>query len=142
MGGDPTVEPFSWGNSSRLTVELIHLALGSADPSNVRLVVASGNGSPSLDAMEARAIQEVFGPSGTDVIAPKALLGEFDGNAILRLTLALSDLQRTRGPQAVSQIDNSTKTQSCCFQSPKGDIVLLLGASTGGGRAALSFILP
>lgn len=142
MGGDPTVAPFSWGHCSKLTAELIRKVLGSADPANVVLAVASANGSPGLDMSEAESIQEVFGClDAVDIAMPKALLGEFDGNAILRLTVALSGLGIRRKSRLAPDIDNQPKMQGCNSRSSEDMLLLLLGASAGGGRAAISFYL-
>jgi 3-oxoacyl-[acyl-carrier-protein] synthase II len=129
LGGDPSVAPFSWGRSGKATIELINRALGSADPTDVMLVVAGANGSLGLDALEIESIREVFGGlDAVDVVAPKAVLGEFDGNAVLRLTVALSGLKRSGDFRAASD--------------PAARLLLLLGASAGGGRAALTFLVP
>ncbi len=123
MGGDPTATSFSWGLDSGVTVDLIYGILGSSGAAGVQLVVAAGNGSPALDILETRAIRQVFGSErAVDVLAPKNNFGEFDGNALLRLAYAFSHLQ-----------GNSFET--------KGGTLLLLGASTGGSRAALTFDL-
>lgn len=50
---------------------------GRLDPSDIDLVVASANGSPELDRIEARAIRRLLG--GVPVTAPKALAGECYG---------------------------------------------------------------
>lgn len=127
MGADPTALPFSWGHDRKTIVDLISRALEPASPEDVGTVVAAGNGSASLDAVESESIREVFGhPGSVNVVAPKQQLGEFDGNAHMRLTLAFSALQRSAQAGAAS----------------KGKLALLLGASTGGGRAALTFELP
>lgn len=143
MGGDPKVAPFSWGQCSKLTAELIRRVLGSANSSEVMLVVASANGSPGLDVSEAESVRGVFGRlDAVGIALPKVFLGEFDGNAILRLTAALSGIGMHDNSRVFPDIDTGSKRQGFCSRSPKGMLLLLLGASTGGGRAALSFSLP
>jgi 3-oxoacyl-(acyl-carrier-protein) synthase len=51
------------------------LAASKCDPSDIDAVVASGNGSPGLDATEARALYGVFG-EGVDVCSVKGAVGE------------------------------------------------------------------
>jgi 3-oxoacyl-(acyl-carrier-protein) synthase len=128
MGGDLTATPFSWGHDSNTVVDLINEALDSANPSDVRLVVGSANGSSSLDLMEMQSIEKVFGTGTVEVIAPKKHLGEFDGNALLRLAMAFSRIQQCPDTENRSGINRS-------------NLLLLLGASTGGGRAAVTFAL-
>lgn len=64
-------------------VAAILMALKNAaiESDSVACIVASANGSPSGDAMEARALRRVFGPRLGDipVCAPKAALGEAMG---------------------------------------------------------------
>jgi len=93
-------------------------ALGDSSPADVRMVVASANGSRALDEMEGAAIREVFGAEAP-VIAPKAFLGESDSVGVLRLIAALSWAENNARPLA-----------------------MLLGTSAAGGCAALSFELP
>jgi 3-oxoacyl-[acyl-carrier-protein] synthase II len=143
MGGSPGVAPFAWGDCSGLTAELIHGVLGTASPSDVRQVVASANGSPRLDMQEAAAIRKVFGNSkAVNVAAPKALIGEFDGNALLRLILALSGLGRCGYSNGVPDFSSSINVQNLSPRPSGENLLLLLGASTGGSRAAISFSMP
>jgi 3-oxoacyl-[acyl-carrier-protein] synthase II len=143
MGADPEVAPFAWGECSELTAALIREVLDAAHPAKATRVVACANGSSRLDEQEARAIRMVLGPLGVgNIAAPKALIGEFDGNAILRLILALSGLgirvnpQGDHGPASAVNVDDSN------LQASGDNLLVLLGASTGGSRAALSFSMP
>jgi 3-oxoacyl-[acyl-carrier-protein] synthase II len=99
-------------------VSVARKALAGSSPTDVRMVVASANGSPALDDVEAATIREVLGGE-VPVIAPKAFLGESDSGGILRLIVALSWAD-----------DNSRP------------VAMLLGTSLSGGCAALSFELP
>lgn len=99
-------------------VSVARQALGDSLPTDVRVVVASANGSRALDDLEGVTIREVFGAEAP-VIAPKGFLGESDSVGILRLIAALSWTENNKRPLAV-----------------------LLGTSTVGGCAALSFELP
>jgi 3-oxoacyl-[acyl-carrier-protein] synthase II len=101
----------------RAAVSVARRALGASSPADVRMVIASANGSRDLDEMEQATIQEVFGASAR-VIAPKAFLGESDSGGILRLIASLSWTEGDAQPLAI-----------------------LLGTSTTGTCAALSFDL-
>jgi len=105
-------------SDAKAAIPLTRRALADSSPADVRMVVASANGSRALDDMEGATIREVFG-SEAPVIAPKALVGESDSVGILRLILALSWAEKNARPLAV-----------------------LLGTSLAGGCAALSFKLP
>jgi 3-oxoacyl-[acyl-carrier-protein] synthase II len=143
MGADPEVAPFAWGECSELTAALVREVLGAARPAKATRVVASANGSPRLDEQEARAIQMVFGPLGVgNIAAPKTLIGEFDGNAILRLILALSGLGIRLNPQGDPGLASAVSVDDSNLQASEENLLVLLGASTGGSRAALSFSLP
>jgi len=99
-------------------VSVARRALAGFSPTDVRMVIASANGSRALDGMEGAVIREVFGAEAP-VIRPKAFLGESDSVGILRLIAALSWAEHNARPLA-----------------------MLLGTSTNGGSAALSFELP
>ena len=101
----------------KAAVSVTRKALADSSPSEVRMVVASANGSRELDAAEEATIAEVFGGEAP-VIAPKAFLGESDGGGILRLIAALSWAEKNRRP-----------------------LVILLGSSSRG-CAAISLELP
>ncbi len=102
----------------KAAVSVAHRALAGSSPTDVRIVIASSNGLLAHDAMEEATIAEVFGVEAP-VIAPKAFLGESDSSGLLRLIVALS---RT--------------------ESNSRSLGILLGSSTTGGCAALSFDLP
>jgi len=140
MGGDPTATSFSWGQDSDLTADLIRQSLDSASPTDVRVIVAAANGSSMLDSMENRSIEKVFGlQRSAEVLTPKMQMGEMDGSALLRLAFALSSLQEAAyitGPRT------ERREESGWTQDVRGNLLLLLGASTGGGRAAMTFELP
>ena len=116
MAGDPGATGSSWPRDSRALVHAIRTALGEADPSSIQWIVSCANGSQALDRMEAAAIREAFADHPpARVVAPKWILGEFDGNAALRLAVALPEV------------------------SGSG---MMLGASAGGGCAALLMSAP
>lgn len=99
-------------------VSMIRKVLGQSSPSDVKMVVASANGSRVHDANEQAILREVFGDEAP-IMAPKALVGESDSSGILRLIAALSW--------------SAQKTQS---------LALLLGTSSTGITAAVALGLP
>jgi len=96
----------------------VRRTLGLASLADVNLVVSSANGSRAHDDLELGIIQEVF-TEKVSVVAPKSVLGESDSSGILRLIAALS-WSKHKDPS----------------------IALLLGASTTGNTAAITFDLP
>jgi 3-oxoacyl-[acyl-carrier-protein] synthase II len=138
LAADPEATDTSWGSGCAPTVELIRRALGDSAPSEVDLLISSANGSPGLDILEAKAVREVFGAcDNVAIAAPKALSGEFDGNGILRLVLALSGLGRCPNPEAILGDCQHGRQRASDPGSFQKGLVLLLGASAGGSRAAL-----
>ena len=120
MGSDPTATGSSWPRDGRAVARVIRRALAGAHPSSIRWIVSCTNGSAALASVEAAAVREVFGSSrGAPVLAPKSILGEFDGSGVLRLVAALSGL-----PSGIRGLG------------------MMLGASAGGGCAALLLNVP
>jgi len=105
-------------SNRQAAASVICKAFGNASPADVRIVIASANGSRSHDDSERATIQQVFG-SHAAVVAPKASFGEFDASGLLCLITALSWAER----------------------DPRS-LALLLGTSTTGTTIALSFELP
>lgn len=99
-------------------VSMVRRALAPSSPSDVKLVIASTDGSRSHDEMERAIIQGVFG-NGVSIITPKSVLGECDASGILRLITALSWAEAN---------DRS--------------LAVLLGTCATGVCAAVSFELP
>ncbi|HWB36558.1 MAG TPA: ketosynthase chain-length factor [Rugosimonospora sp.] len=70
------------------------LADAGCTPDDVDVVFADAYGLPDLDAVEARAIRDVFGPRGVPVTAPKTMTGRlYAGGAALDLATALLSLR-------------------------------------------------
>lgn len=120
MSSDPRATGSSWPRKGRAVARAIRGALGEAAPSCIRWIVSCANGSAALARVEAAAVREVFGsPCPAPVLAPKAIIGEFDGSGVLRLVAALSGI-----PSGIRGLG------------------MMLGASTGGGCAALLLNVP
>jgi 3-oxoacyl-[acyl-carrier-protein] synthase II len=138
LGGDLSALPFSWGQDSVKTADIINAALGSACPDEIGAIVSLSNGFAELDAVESDAIRKVFGSQNPPkVLFPGEYIGGFDGNAVLKMMIALSTLKQ----DAPDISENSINGIDHRILLPQGRLALSLGASTGGGRAALVFEL-
>ncbi|MFE7447476.1 ketosynthase chain-length factor, partial [Streptomyces chartreusis] len=85
--------------------DAIEIALGDAglDPSDVDVLFADAAGLPDLDRAEAEAINDVFGPGGVPVTAPKTMTGRlYSGGAALDLAAALLALNEGVVPPTVN----------------------------------------
>jgi 3-oxoacyl-[acyl-carrier-protein] synthase II len=104
-------------SNPQAAVSVIRKALGAFSPADLKMVIASANGSSPHDDVEQSIIREIFG-NDAPVVAPKAVVGESDSCGILRLITALS-----------------------WAEANDRRLALLLGTSTTGTTAALSFDL-
>jgi len=119
--GAPVYAAFRSGHATsdpRSAAAVLRKAIAPSTPREVKMVITSANGSRSHDDKERTIVREVFGDRGP-VVAPKAVLGESDGNGILRLITALS------------QVEASDLS-----------VAVLLGTCATGVCAALRFDLP
>ncbi|QKZ16803.1 ketosynthase chain-length factor [Streptomyces chartreusis] len=85
--------------------DAIEIALGDAglDPSDVDVLFADAAGLPDLDRAEAEAVNDVFGPCGVPVTAPKTMTGRlYSGGAALDLAAALLALNEGVVPPTVN----------------------------------------
>lgn len=105
-------------SNQKAAASLVLKTIAPSSPSEVRTVIASANGSRSHDEIEQDILQEVFGDS-VPVVAPKAILGEFDSSGLLRLITAL--------PHG---------------ENEKRSLSVLLGTCATGVFASVSFELP
>jgi 3-oxoacyl-(acyl-carrier-protein) synthase len=138
LSADPKATDTSWGSSPEPTVALIRKVLGDLSPSDIRLLVSSANGSPSLDHLEATAIRQLFGACKEVRIAvPKTVCGEFDGGGILRLVVALSEPGSGTSGEAILLPREQRREQTSVAASLGESLTLLIGASAGGARAGL-----
>ncbi|MEV0247547.1 ketosynthase chain-length factor [Nocardia sp. NPDC050712] len=104
------------------------IATADADPGEIDVVFADAAASTPLDAAEARAIGEIFGPRGVPVTAPKTLTGRLGaGGAALDLATALLSLR-----------DNVVPPTPHVTPAPEHGIDLVVGAARPSAlRAAL-----
>jgi 3-oxoacyl-[acyl-carrier-protein] synthase II len=121
----------------------IRLALETAGigPDQVGCIIASANGSRTGDAMEARALANVFGPSlsGIPVSAPKAAFGEALGvsGALLAIAGGMALTRRTAPPTAEFQGSDSPLRLSAQPQPFDRDCVLVNCFGCDGNNTAL-----
>ena len=97
-------------------------------PSDVAAVFASANSTPALDAVEAAAIADVFGPSNVPVVAVKGALGECGASSAGSLVAAIGALRSGQLPPTVGtqMLDPACPVDVPCVQP----------AAEGNGRAA------
>ncbi len=118
-------------------MELIRKLVDPRDLAETRLVVASANGSPGLDRLEAEIIRTVFEGGGeTLVTAPKVVSGEFEASGIFRLALALSRKGIIEDTAAIFGLHSPSTPPAESLPSER-ELALLIGTSAGGGRAAV-----
>ena len=81
----------------------MQLALDSAEVAaeEVDVVFASANSTARLDQLEAKALQEVFGPGGVPVVSIKGAVGEFGAVGAASTAAALLCLREGRIPATV-----------------------------------------
>lgn len=137
---EPRISFGSWGRSPAPTVELVRKLVG--DGSDMRLMVSGANGCVSLDRLEQEIIRTCLEKAGAAVVsAPKAVSGEFEASALLRLALALSGQGFFENASAMFRSDLPDSSSGVCV--PDRGLGLLIGTSAGGGRSVISFeVLP
>jgi 3-oxoacyl-(acyl-carrier-protein) synthase len=109
-------------------------------PSDVAVVFASANSTPTLDRVEALAIADVFGPRGVPVVSLKGALGEFGASGGAALMAALIGLARgimppTRGcerPDPACPVDVSPTARPA-----RGRVALINSTADGGTQYCL-----
>ncbi len=120
----------------------IRMALANSDlkPEDIGGIVASANGSPAGDEMEARALKAVFGDTlnGLPICAPKALFGETMGAGggigalVAGFALRRGELPPTAGASPANGLQLSSSAQPL-----RGENVLINAFSCDGNNASL-----
>jgi len=131
------------GNHANAASEAIGLALEDSGigPERVACVISSANGTGAGDAVEARALQRIFGPAleGIPVYAPKAALGESLGaaGALGAMAAGLALKRRATPPSlGVEEIEYPL----CVLPQPQavpGEYALVNAFGCDGNAAAL-----
>jgi hypothetical protein len=106
------------------------------------MIVGAANGSTALDSLEGQCLRKIFETDKhVEVLNPKKRVGTFDGDGILRLAMALSRFRNGVGSEAAKD-GNASEPGNEKTHSRESNLLLLLGASTGGGRSAVAIELP
>ncbi|MBX6390478.1 MAG: ketosynthase chain-length factor [Frankia sp.] len=118
------------------------LADAALEPGDVDVVFADGAGSPDLDALEAAALREVFGPHGVPVTAPQGLIGRLcaGGSALTAATalLALRDgvlpaVGNLDEPDPAHGLDLVREPRAC----PRARVAMVVARGFGGFNSVL-----
>jgi 3-oxoacyl-[acyl-carrier-protein] synthase II len=123
--------------------EAMELALADAGivAANVASIVASANGSPVGDAMEARALRHVFGSrlSEIPICAPKAAFGEAGGasGALSAVVAGLALQQQASPPTAGHNHSIEGLLLSSSAQPISGEYALVNAFGCGGINASM-----
>jgi 3-oxoacyl-[acyl-carrier-protein] synthase II len=146
-GAEPWFEICGFGATNHLSAEgaadAIQLALEDTgiSPADIACIIAGANGSKTGDAMEARALSNVFNGrlSSIPVCAPKAAIGEVMGaSGAFCAVIAGLALQRGQVPPTAGYTASGTPLKlSAAPQSFEGDYALINAFSCEGNNAAL-----
>lgn len=134
------------GDGLSRAIELA-LADGGISAADVGMIVAHGNGTPTSDASEARAIKRVFGPALPPVTSFKWAYGHLiAASGVIDLVLALRALRQGVVPGiATLQTPDPELLPfpvSTGPQSPRSDIALILCRGFGAMNVALLVRAP
>lgn len=120
----------------------IRMAIANSElkPEDIGGIIASANGSPAGDEMEARALKAVFGDSltGLPLCAPKALFGESMGAGgaigamVAGFALRRGELPPTAGASATNGLQLASSAQAL-----RGENILINAFSCDGNNASL-----
>ena len=95
MARDTTAPISDWGHDGRSVVTAMRAAMEDADVTDIDAVFLSANGAVRCDAVEARALDELFGDSVARV-GTKHVFGEYAAGGALQLVAALLALEEGR----------------------------------------------
>ncbi|HYO79735.1 MAG TPA: hypothetical protein VE010_24935, partial [Thermoanaerobaculia bacterium] len=92
---DTSASISDWGNDPSMVVTAMRAAIADAElePEAIDAVYASANGSLRGDALEQRAIQQLFGDRIPPIVATKGLFGEYAAGGALQIAAALLALE-------------------------------------------------
>jgi 3-oxoacyl-[acyl-carrier-protein] synthase II len=88
---DTTASMSDWGTGADAVVAAMRSAIDDADLTlgDIDAIYASANGSIRGDALEARAIESLFGSQPPKIVATKGIFGEYAAGGALQLAAAL-----------------------------------------------------
>ncbi|HEX8252848.1 MAG TPA: beta-ketoacyl synthase N-terminal-like domain-containing protein [Thermoanaerobaculia bacterium] len=92
---DTSASISDWGDDPSTVVTAMRAAIADAElePAAIDAIYASANGSLRGDALEQRAIQQLFGERIPPVVATKGLFGEYAAGGALQIVAALLALE-------------------------------------------------
>lgn len=91
VGRDLTATISDWGDDPNAVADVMRRAIDDAEltPRDISAVYASANGSRRGDALEASALQKMFGSEMPPVVATKGYFGEYAAGGALQLVAAI-----------------------------------------------------
>jgi 3-oxoacyl-[acyl-carrier-protein] synthase II len=130
-------EPNAWPSEPDGIVRAMRGALADAGltPADVSVVFAAANSTPGLDVVEARALEQVFGPRGVPVVSIKGAIGECGAAGAASLTAALLCLGRGRLPPTLGcePLDPACRVDASATARPSAGQVALVNSTADGG---------
>ncbi len=94
--------PETRGPTLRRCIEAA-LADAELDPAEIDVVFADGAADPAADLVEARALNEIFGPGGVPVTVPKSMTGRmYAGAAVVDVAAALLSIRDQLLPPTIN----------------------------------------
>jgi 3-oxoacyl-[acyl-carrier-protein] synthase II len=131
---DTTASISDWGSDHASVVTAMRAALDDAEltPDAVDAVYASANGSRRGDAVEARALEQLFGARMPAVVATKGIFGEYAAGGALQLASAIVavDEQRLHASVGSDESELAVNRDVCGAELRH---VLVSSISAGGG---------
>ena len=138
----------AWPDRPAPLVRTMRLALADADleAGDVDVVYASANASPGLDAIEARALTEVFGGSRTAVTAIKGAIGESGAASAAGCVAAVACGLVGRIPPIAGLRTAAPETASLRLAAATSEgparIALVNGVASGGALFSVVLRIP
>ena len=127
---DWPAEPSGLASAMRLALEDADL-----DPRRVDAVFATANGSPRLDALEAAALADVFGPRALPVVSLKGAIGESGAAGAAAIAGGLLTLARGVLPPTVgfAEADPACPVAVSGHERPAAGRTFLANSVASGG---------
>lgn len=94
LARDTTASVSDWGHDHRAVATAMQAALDDAEIDRVDAVYASANGSRRGDALEAHALEAMFGAKMPRIVTTKQIFGEYAAGGALQLAAALLGVER------------------------------------------------
>lgn len=137
MARDTSASISDWGSDAGAVVTAMRAAIDDAAlaPHDIDAIYASANGSKRGDAVEERAIRELFGERIPPVVATKGVFGEYAAGGALQLVAALLAIDEQRLHASVGFEEGSLPVTRGARDAQVRH-VLVNSLSAGGGIVA------